>query len=493
MTHPIKQIRLSELLSEWLSIPAEEDVYISGISEFSGDCVADDLFLAMKTINHIECAIAAGAVAILADQTLTNEAKKLDLSVPVFTLPDLAASSRQIIERFYQQAEMPIQTIAITGTDGKTSVAHMLAQALGHNGKTCGLIGTLGYGYLDQLHPANHTTPTVAQLARELQQLTDTGCEVVAMEASSHGIEQGRLENTRIDVAVLTNITRDHLDYHKTMENYIAAKAALFFSSQAHTVILNIDDEIGKEWYQRLPTELAVVTYSLVNSDADLYTKSINYHAAGTTVTISIRGQEYKIELALFGQFNVLNMLAVAATLISLNFSDQEVVAGLAQLDAVPGRMQFIPNQKMISVVIDYAHTPAALSSVLDALRKHCHGRLICVFGCGGERDTGKRSTMGEIAARYADDVVITSDNPRHEAAQDIIDEIAKGCLENAHVVQIIDRYAAIAFALKQARMHDTVLIAGKGHEKVQIIGDQRIAFDDAHVVQQVMSEAACG
>ncbi len=486
-------MRLSELISEWASVVAEDDVHITGICEYSGDCVAGDLFLATKSCSYIEQAVRAGAVAVLCDDTLRHEVAELACAVPIVTVPNVAACSHQIIERFYKQAEMTLQTVAVTGTDGKTSVSHLLAQALTNIGQPCGLIGTLGYGYLQQLRPANHTTPTVAKMAKELQLLVDSGCQVVAIEASSHGIDQGRLANTRVDVAVLTNITRDHLDYHHTMENYIAAKAALFFSSGAHCAVLNIDDENGKKWYQELNSKINVVSYSLSNSDADLYVKNVNYHASGTNILINISGQDHELELALFGQFNVLNILAVAATLTSLGHAQQTIVKALAKLEAVPGRMQFIPNQQMLSIIVDYAHTPAALSCALNAVREHCQGRLTCVFGCGGDRDKGKRAKMGEIASRYADDIVITSDNPRYEIPENIMRDIAEGCLEDSQPVQIVDRRAAISHALNHAKSNDTVLIAGKGHEKIQVIGDQYIAFDDTLVAQQVLAEAACG
>lgn len=493
MTPTRAAIKLSELLSAWTSVAAADDVLITGICEYSGDCEVGDLFLAMKSCSYVEQAVSAGAVAIVCDETLSQDVQKLALTVPVVAVAKLAAHSRHMIEYFYKQAEISLPTVAVTGTDGKTSVTHLLAQALTCMGQPCGLIGTLGYGYAEQLRPANHTTPGVAKLAREMQRLAGDGCQAVAIEASSHGIEQGRLANTRVDVAVLTNITRDHLDYHHTLENYIAAKAALFFASGARAAVLNIDDEVGKKWHQQLACKIKVVSYSLSDSDADLYVKKVDYHASGTKLLIHMKGQDYPLELALFGQFNVLNILAVAATLVSLGHADEIIADVLSQLKAVPGRMQFIPNQQMVSIIVDYAHTPAALSCALNAVRQHCQGRLTCVFGCGGNRDQGKRAKMGEVASRYADAVVITSDNPRDEIPQAIIDAIVEGCLADTPCTQIVDRQAAIAHAIQHTQANDTVLIAGKGHEKFQLIGRHKIAFDDAHVAQQVLMEAACG
>jgi UDP-N-acetylmuramoyl-L-alanyl-D-glutamate--2,6-diaminopimelate ligase len=498
MTHQNKpSAKISELLSEWLSQEPCQDVRVSGISEYSPDTQMGDLFLAITDSRYVDHAISMGAVAIVCDNEINTAIEALiekqQLNIPVFSIPDLSAHKHQIIERFYQQKNHLLQTVAITGTDGKTSVAHLLVQALDTMGGRNGLIGTLGCGYLNALTSSHHTTPSTARIAREYQQFDSDGCKVVAIEASSHGIKQQRLKNTPIHTAVLTNITRDHLDYHKTIKDYVQAKAQLFFTHHPENAVINIDDDMGKQWVQELGSQLNIITFSADNPKADISLKQARYRAQGMDIEVSLQGKNYHLSVSLYGPFNVLNILAVMAVLKSLGKSDIQIIRALEGIQSVPGRMQSVKNEKMRSVFVDYAHTPAALLAAINAVREHCNGRLICVFGCGGDRDQGKRSQMGEVASRYADEVIITSDNPRHEKPQDIIDAIVNGCVSRKNVHQIELREQAIAYALETSQVHDAILIAGKGHEKLQFIGDQAIAFDDVLVAQQTLHEVAYG
>ena len=485
--------QVSKLLSQWIAIKSCDDVVVSGVSEYSPDTQQGDLFLALKDNQYVEHAIQQGAVAVLCDDQIKLSIDELGLSIPVFAIADLVAHSYQIIEHFYQQQKSSMQTVAITGTDGKTSVAHILVQTLDAIGGRNALIGTLGCGYLDALVASDHTTPNAARIAREYQKLQEDACEVVAIEASSHGIQQGRLKNTAIHTAVLTNITRDHLDYHKTLEDYIQAKAQLFFVHQPENVVLNMDDDNGKQWAQELSSVVKVFTYSVSDIRADISLTKAIYHSRGMEIDVNIQGHEYHLNIGLYGPFNVLNVLAVIAILKSLNKTDAQIIRALEQVKAVPGRMQYINNGKMRSVFVDYAHTPAALEAAINAVREHCSGRLICVFGCGGDRDQGKRPQMGEVASRYADEIIITSDNPRHEKPQDIIEAIANGCMGSSHISKIVAREQAISYALESSEINDAVLIAGKGHEKYQAISGKEIAFDDVHVAQQALREMAYG
>ena len=491
--HTRSSWQLSELLSEWALIESCDDIFVDGISEYSRDTQKGDLFLAHKDNQYVEDAMQQGAVAVLCDDQIKSSIDGLGLSIPVFAIDNLADHSYQIIERFYQQQQNPLQTVAITGTDGKTSVAHILVQALDAIGGRNALIGTLGCGYIDALVASDHTTPSTARIARECQQLQEDACQIVAIEASSHGIQQGRLRNTLIHTAVLTNITRDHLDYHKTLEDYIQAKAQLFFAYQPENGVLNIDDDIGKQWAQELSSKIKIFTYSASDSNADISLKKAIYHARGMDIDVNIQGHDYHLSISLYGSFNVLNILAVIAILKSLGKTDVQIIQALELVKAVPGRMQYIDNEKMRSVFVDYAHTPAALQAAINAVREHCDGRLICVFGCGGNRDQGKRPQMGEVASRYADEIVITSDNPRYEKPQDIIEAIADGCMSSSHISKIVARDQAISYALESSQAHDAILIAGKGHEKFQSIGDEEIAFDDVHVAQKALQEVAYG
>ena len=434
-----------------------------------------------------------GAVAIIYQSKAGGGRCAADSVVPMIECVDLSDRVNEILLRFYGEIDHNIKTIAITGTDGKSSVAHLVAQALENSGHSCGLIGTLGYGRLGNLQDANHTTPPASQIAREYFHFNQIDCEAVAIEASSHGIEQKRLCNLSIHTAVLTNITRDHLDYHNSVEEYVQAKAGLFFSHQAKHAVLNFDDVNGAKWSQSLADYLSVITYSLANSQADVYAKDVKYLPDATMMQLSINQQVIDVKVPLLGQFNVLNVLAVAAVLVSLDENHIEICNALNGLSAVPGRMQIVCGQHHATVIVDYAHTPAALFAALNAVREHCSGKIICVFGCGGNRDTGKRSQMGEMASRYADFSVITSDNPRSENPQGIIDQIVSGYSETGNYKAIVDREQAIIDALTMASVNDAVLIAGKGHEKYQYVNNQKIAFDDIDIATRALAGLANG
>jgi UDP-N-acetylmuramoyl-L-alanyl-D-glutamate--2,6-diaminopimelate ligase len=484
---------LSELLGDLVNVDACKDVRVTGISEYSGDVENGDLFIANSGLEYAHEAIANGAAAIVYQTSMSIENAQLDCAVPRFACDNLTDHIVEIVTRFYGEIDNNIRTIAITGTDGKSSVAHLVAQALEKSREACGLIGTLGYGLLANLAVTTHTTPPVSRIAREYLKFNQLECTAVAIEASSHGIQQKRLQNLSIHTAVLTNVTRDHLDYHKSVDEYIQAKAALFFSGQPKHAVINIDDATGCQWSEQLTSLLNVITFSMANVDADVYARDVKYLSDATVMQLSIRQELIAVKVPLLGQFNVLNVLAVAAVLVSLDKSAQEINEALNSLQAVPGRMQVVPSQIGAVVIVDYAHTPAALFAALNAVREHCSGKLICVFGCGGNRDAGKRSQMGEMASRYSDFAVITSDNPRNEDPQEIINQIISGCIGNDNYKVIVDREDAIVNALAMASANDAVLIAGKGHEKYQYVNNQKIAFDDVDVATQALARLANG
>ena len=484
---------LSDLLLEWVTVSDGDNVFVTGISEYSGDVAEGHLFIATTGSEYCDEAINKGAVAIIFDSSMQASFSQKNYSVPLIAVKELKKHINEIILRFYGEGINQIKTVAVTGTDGKTSVTHLTAQALEHAGKACGLIGTLGYGRISSLSASTHTTPPLSRLAREYHQLEESGCDMVAVEASSHGIVQNRLRNVDIHTAVLTNITRDHLDYHKTIENYIQAKAKLFFEHQAKSAVINIDDPNGKNWPEKLKDKCRVITYSLMNSKADIYARDINFSEQGIGLSLHISDSWHEVKIPLLGEFNVMNILAVVSVLASFDIKNEEIIRAIELVHAVPGRMQVANNTLGISVVIDFAHTPAALSSAIHAMRSHFKGKLICVFGCGGERDKGKRSEMGHIATHSADRVVITQDNPRNEDPEEIVRDILEGC-EHAHnFIVIHDRRKAIAHALDCAEVHDAVLIAGKGHEQTQQIANQSLAFDDVLVANQEMERIAHG
>lgn len=488
---------LSALLRGFADAGNVGDVVVTGVSEFSGDVAQGDLFLATASHQHhglmyCEDAISKGAVAVAWEPGNDVATSLFDFKLPNVCVENLSSHVAEIAQRFYGDTSESLTKIAITGTDGKSSVAYLVAKALDKQGNKCGLIGTLGYGCLNGLTESTHTTPPVTRLQKELSVLAANQCEYVAIEASSHGIDQNRLQNINIHTAVLTNISRDHLDYHKTVEAYIAAKAKLFFTHQPNTSVMNMDDPIGRKWLSDLNNRQNTLSYSLHDSNADVYANSIQYRTDGTTVELVLNAEKYLVSTCLLGEFNVQNLLAVAGILLSVGIAGQNIKEYLEGINPVPGRMQLVNNCQTAKAVVDFAHTPNALSAAIDAARAHFPGKLICVFGCGGDRDQGKRPLMGKVAAEKADYVIVTSDNPRYEDPQRIIDQIMTGC-DAENCVSIPDRKQAIQHAIKLAQENDVVLIAGKGHEKYQWIAGDFVPFDDVTIAENMLSENCNG
>jgi len=488
--------RLSDLLKGLASIASADDVEIHGISQFSGDTQKGDVFLATANgashgLSYQQDAVERGAAAIVWETASAVNVNGSECPVPTVEVSKLSEHVFELIERFYGSIPQALEINAVTGTDGKSSVSHLLAQALDSLGHPCGLIGTLGYGRLAALNAATHTTPPPARLAREFAQIAAQGCQQVAMEASSHALAQGRLQGLKINTAILTNISHDHLDYHQTEEEYIAAKAKLFFDTRAEHVVLNLDDAIAEVWAQSWQQSATLVTYSMTRTDADVYASSIRYTDDGAALKLHFGKDDLSLKSALLGPFNVSNLLAVAAALFAQGFSKQIIKSALESLLPVPGRMQAVKSA-VRHIVVDFAHTPNALQAAIDAVRVHYSGRLICVFGCGGERDQAKRQMMGEVAARNADEIIITNDNPRTEdpaaIAADILDGAHKAATSGQQIEVILDRQQAIAEAINRTTVTDVILLAGKGHEAEQQIAGQRYPFDDVLVAGQLLS-----
>ena len=487
---------LSDLLIGLASITADDDVEIYGISQYSGDTKQGDVFLATANgashgLSYQEDAIARGAAAIVWETAAVIDVECLNSSVPTIEVAALSEHVLELVNRFYGCSSQDLYVNAVTGTDGKSSVSHLLAQALNSLGEDCGLIGTLGYGRLSQLNLATHTTPPPARLAREFSQLVAEGCQQVAIEASSHALAQGRLQGLKINVAILTNISQDHFDYHQTEEDYIAAKAKLFFDGNAEYAVINRDDAVAQRWSRSWQQKAKLVQYSMTQTEADVYASAIQYSADGVDLNLHLAADSLTIHSKLLGPFNVSNLLAVAATLFAQGFHGEQIKSALEKLLPVPGRMQVVPSEKR-HVVVDFAHTANALTAAIAAVRVHYSGRLICVFGCGGERDKAKRPVMGELAARYADEIIITSDNPRSEDPALIAAEILMGAQKTAteqkNIRVILDRELAIAEAINRSTAADVILIAGKGHETEQQIGEQKFPFDDVLVATDLLN-----
>lgn len=408
--------------------------------------------------------------------------------VPNVAVDNLRAEAGGIAGEFYGCPSGKLNMIGITGTNGKTSCSHWLATALTRLGRKTAAIGTLGNGFPGSLAEAINTTPDPVMLHGMLAGFVAEGADAAAMEVSSHGLVQGRVNGVRFDIAVLTNLSRDHLDYHGDMAAYADAKRKLFYWPGLKCMVVNADDDFGAELIEDSEgRDLAVLTYGL--HAGDVRGQNLELRNDGLAMDVVTPRGNARLEARLLGRFNAYNLLAVLAALLASDVPLSEAIGVLAEVRPVAGRMQTMGGGAHPVVVIDYAHTPDALEKVLAALREQTRGRLVCVFGCGGNRDRGKRPLMGEAASRLADSVIVTSDNPRHEEPAAIIDEILAGMGDDYHVEP--DRAAAIEQAILSARSGDIVLIAGKGHENYQEIAGVKYPFDDGEVARRALGGRA--
>jgi UDP-N-acetylmuramoyl-L-alanyl-D-glutamate--2,6-diaminopimelate ligase len=436
-------------------------------------------------------AIARGVSAVLYDPA--NFSWHEEWRVPHLGVPNLKAHASQIAGQIYGHPDEALWMTGVTGTNGKTSVSQWVAQGLAQAGRASAVIGTIGAGRVGALVATDNTTPDAVSLQRTLRDFVRDGVTACAMEVSSHGLDQGRVADVKFDVAVFTNLTRDHLDYHGTMEAYGAAKARLFDQRGVKHAIVNIDDAFGLALAERLGARggVKLLRFSTGGNarDAQLVATDIAIGAAGLNFGIAGEFGAAHVESGVLGAFNVSNLLAVIGVLLAAGL-DLPTAAGIAgKLSPVPGRMQTLRAAGKPLVVIDYAHTPDALDKALFALAGLVpeNGRLVSVFGCGGDRDRGKRPQMGAISARHAHLTVLTSDNPRTENAECILADIASGM--GAHPTRsIVGRQEAIFAALNEARANDVVLIAGKGHEDYQIIGEHKHPFSDVEVAGEALA-----
>jgi UDP-N-acetylmuramoyl-L-alanyl-D-glutamate--2,6-diaminopimelate ligase len=392
---------------------------------------------------------------------------------------------------FYGQPARKLNLAAVTGTNGKTTTSFLIKHICESAGLPCGLIGTVRYEIGQRLLPAIRTTPESLDLQELLAQITNAGCKAAAMEVSSHALAQDRTRGLEWNVAVFTNLTQDHLDFHGTMENYFNAKLKLFTAladqqrKRKPVAVVNIDDRYGQQLLGKIDKSVAVVTYGM-GSRADFRASNYRAEFTGTSYQLDAHGKSYLVRLPLIGRFNVTNSMAAIAAANALGISLRSAVFSLAKSPQVPGRLEVVPAKRQFQVFVDYAHTPDALANVLKTLRELEPQRLIAVFGCGGDRDRQKRPLMAEMADRLADYSIITSDNPRKENPDAIVDEVEKG-FRTTRYEKIIDRTQAIDRAIAIARPRDIVLIAGKGHENYQEFGDYTIPFDDIQVARRAI------
>ncbi|MFS1524907.1 UDP-N-acetylmuramoyl-L-alanyl-D-glutamate--2,6-diaminopimelate ligase [Microbulbifer sp. 2304DJ12-6] len=490
-------ISLRELVPGYAGIP---DVPVTGVALDSRRVKTGDVFMALRGSvvdgrEYIDAAIAAGAAAILADSDKLECINRGDIQV--VSVPGLAKRVGEIAARFHGNPSGHMHLVGVTGTNGKTTCAYLISQLLAHHFGSAALIGTIGngiwYNRTIELQETGLTTPDPVRLQADFADYRERGVPAAAMEVSSHSLSQGRVHGLVFDTAIFTNLSRDHLDYHGNMAAYGMAKEKLFGLPQLKRGIINLDDPFGAQLAERCKVRgLQVLTYGL--QAGDLHVTDLCRHEKGFSVELKAPWGRGELQAPLIGDFNIYNALAVVAAVASAGMPFEAILAAFPSIQAVPGRMQRVrvAGADDVGVLVDYAHTPDALRAALAAARPYCRGNLWCVFGCGGERDRGKRAAMGRIASEMADRAIVTSDNPRSEKPQKIIDDILQGAASTIEVE--IDRAEAIARTVASARPGDIVIIAGKGHENYQIVGGAKNHFcDHEHVAAALRRRLGAG
>ncbi len=481
---------LQELLEGWVDVtPA---VKLAGISLDNRSIQTGEAFVAVQGLvghglDYARSAVASGAVAVIHDglQALP------ELDVPSVKVTGLGNKLGELASRFFAAPSEQMRIAGVTGTNGKTSVAHFLAQSWQRVDGNAGMVGTLGYGPVGRLQHGPRTTPDALRLQQVLADCLKAGVESLAMEVSSHALQQHRCQTVQFEAAVFTNLSRDHLDYHADMADYAAAKRLLFTDYAPSFAIINHDDDHGRKWFGELNGGMQMLSFGL-GKTAELRAAVCSMDIEGMTIRIDGPWGSEKVRTCLLGEFNASNLLATAGTLALLGMPWNQVLHQLELMQPVPGRMMRLGgDQGQPVVVVDYAHTPDALESALHAVRAHLDGRLVCVFGCGGNRDQGKRPQMGRAAELLADDVFVTSDNPRNESANKIIEDVVAGLEMPGKATIEPDRAAAIQQAIANCKPGDVVLVAGKGHETWQEIAGQKIPFSDETTIRDALENAA--
>ncbi|XHU95356.1 MAG: UDP-N-acetylmuramoyl-L-alanyl-D-glutamate--2,6-diaminopimelate ligase [cyanobacterium endosymbiont of Rhopalodia gibba] len=470
------------------------DRQIQGICTNSHACKPGDLFIGMPGTRvdggrFWQSAIEAGAIAAI----ITPHAAAQFPPTPkvcILTAEDMVTVCAQVATAFYKYPSQQLNMIGITGTNGKTTTAHLIEFFLTQGQHPTALFGTLYTRWQGFQQTATHTTPFAAELQGKLAEAVAAQNQYCVMEVSSHALAQGRVKECQFKVGVFTNLTQDHLDFHKDMEHYFLAKSLLFSPEYlTERAIVNLDDLYGKRLIEGLDSN-QVWSYSVNDETADFYLSNLTYEAAGVSGTLHTPQGTVSFTSPLVGQFNLSNLLAAVATVLHFRLDLEKIVAKLPKFTGVPGRMERvkISNEQDISVIVDYAHTPDSLENLLNAVRPFIRGRMICVFGCGGDRDRTKRPLMGRIASQLADVCIVTSDNPRTEEPQRILADILEGISDSVNPIVISDRAEAINQAIQRAKSGDGVLIAGKGHENYQILGTEKIHFDDREQARKALA-----
>lgn len=480
-----------------------KDITVEGLSFDSRSIKNNYLFFAIKgeTVNGIEFinnAIEQGAAAVLWDSNAQTDAIKLNWrknsqgnEIPIIAVENLQGLAGEIASRFYHEPSKKIPVCGVTGTNGKTSCVDFIAQMMSVDAP-CGLMGTLGSGVYPELTETGFTTPDTITCHQWLAEIESESAKFAVMEVSSHALIQGRVSGIQFDSAVFTNLSRDHLDFHSDMQSYAEAKSTLFKTAGLKNAIINTDDEAGRNIVDDLEKEIQCIRYGLNKTyNPDVFGSDVQLNEQGLSMQVSTPWGQGLLQAPVIGDFNASNLLAVLSVMLIQGIGFEESLKRLKTIKSVAGRMQRFGGDSSPLVIVDFAHTPDALAQALTSLRQHTQHDLWCVFGCGGDRDKGKRPLMGTVAEENADFIVLTNDNPRSENPDLIIEDIKSGIRSEKKVSVEQDRQAAIHFAIKQAKAGDVVLIAGKGHENYQLIGDNKYPFDDAEEVQHQLEVCA--
>ena len=480
-------MKFAELMRPWIDLTVP-DCEIVGLHNDSRQIQPGFLFFAYPGAAadgrfFIPQAVKAGAVALVYEPEYWPSACQLPSGLPAVALPGLAAKLAGIASRFYGEPTKKLAVTGVTGTNGKTTIAYQLAQAHALLGERSAYIGTIGQGEVRALEPLNNTTPDALSLQQLLHNYQQKAIKQVCMEVSSHALCQQRVEGIDFQQAIFTNLSHEHLDYHQNMEAYAAAKASLFANKALKWAIINQDDSYSQLMRAAVPKTAQIINYA-VHEKAEVQALNWDVSLKGTRIDLNSPWGQHQLMIKALGFFNVYNALAVFSSLLALNYPADKVIAVMAELEAAPGRMEIVTQEPY--TIVDYAHSPDALENVLATLQKVKKGRILVVFGCGGDRDKTKRPMMGKIASEYADISIITSDNPRSEDPIAIIDSIESGISAKSMFYKITDREQAIAKALSLANQDDIILVAGKGHEDYQQIGNVRHVFSDQAVIRRL-------
>ncbi|WP_117235860.1 UDP-N-acetylmuramoyl-L-alanyl-D-glutamate--2,6-diaminopimelate ligase [Vibrio maerlii] len=491
-------LTLGLLVKPWMSIeqPDVADIAINHLHLDSRQIEQGDVFVAIighaiDGRNFIPKAIEKGAVAIIAqsDEAHPDQSIEWLQQVPIIYLNGLPESLSHLAGRRYQSQSSKL--IGITGTNGKTTISQLIAQWGELVGTRSAVMGTTGNGFLDDLQPAANTTGNAIEVQAKLAELAERGAQQTALEVSSHGLVQGRIKALNFAVGVFTNLSRDHLDYHGSMEEYALAKKLLFTTHNTANQVINADDKVGAEWLSEMPEAIAVsldeAKVSQYSQNQVLYAERVQYSEQGIEMDVAGSFGSGVLNAPLIGQFNASNILVALATLLSLGHRLDALLETAPQLSPVIGRMELFSAENKAKVVVDYAHTPDALEKALMALRVHCEGQLWTIFGCGGDRDKGKRPLMAQAGEKLADKVILSDDNPRSEDPAAIVADMLVG-IEDKHAVQVEHhRFDALKYALDRAQPQDIILLAGKGHEDYQVIGSETVHYSDRESAAELL------